>query len=53
MADKGTKFFSIKWGVSQTTISRWCREGKIPGATQDKLGSPWHIPENSIKPKTK
>lgn len=53
MADKGTKYFSKLWGVSQNTIAKWCRDGKIPGATQDKPKSPWHIPENSIKPSDK
>ena len=50
MADNGTKFFSELWGVSQATIAKWCREGKIPGATQDKPKSPWHIPANAVKP---
>ena len=50
MADKGTKYFSKLWGVSQATIAKWCREDKIPGATQDKPRSPWHIPANATKP---
>ena len=36
MADMGTKEASEKWGVSQSLIQQWCREGKIFGATQDK-----------------
>ncbi len=53
MADMGTKEASAKWGVSQTVIQRWCREGKIDGATQDKKGSPWHIPKYAQPPKHK
>lgn len=48
--DNGTAKFAAKWGVSQDTVSKWCRQGKIPGATQDKPGSPWHIPEDAQKP---
>ena len=50
MADKGTKYYARLWGVSQSTIQKWCREGKIAGATQDKKGSPWHIPDNTVCP---
>lgn len=49
MADTGTKEASEKWGVTQAMVARWCREGKIPGATQDKKGSPWHIPKDAKK----
>lgn len=41
----GTKEASEKWGYSQNTISKWCREGLIEGADQDSVGSPWHIPK--------
>lgn len=48
MADMGTKEASEKWGVPQKTVEKWCREGKItPQPTQDKKGSPWHIPKNA------
>ena len=53
MADMGTREASKKWGYSPETISKWCREGKIKGATQDKKGSPWHIPQNAKCPKPK
>lgn len=46
----GTKAKSEEWGVSQATISKWCREGRINGAEQDKAGSPWRIPKNATKP---
>lgn len=51
MADMGTKEASEKWGYPQTTISRWCRDGLIKGATHDKEGSPWHIPKDAKCPK--
>ena len=50
MADIGTKEASIKWGVSQETVQRWCRNKKIKGATQDFKGSPWHIPADAVPP---
>lgn len=48
--DYGTKYFAEKWHVSQAVVSTWCRKGLIPGATQDKPHSPWHIPQNAKKP---
>ena len=48
--DNGTAKFAVKWGVSQDTVRKWCRQGKIPGATQDKPRSPWHIPADAQKP---
>lgn len=51
MADSmGTKEASELWGYSQQTISKWCREDKIPGAEQDATGSPWHIPKDAQCP---
>lgn len=51
MSDMGTKEASKKWGYSQVTIAKWCKEGKIKNATQDKVGSPWHIPMDAKCPK--
>lgn len=51
MADMGTKKASEKWGYSQETIRKWCANGLIPNATQDKKGAPWHIPQNAQCPK--
>lgn len=49
MADMGTKEAAEKWGVTQATVTKWCREGKItPVPTQDKPGSPWHIEVNAV-----
>lgn len=47
----GTKEASERWGYSQGTISKWCREGKIEGASHDGEGSPWHIPKNAECPR--
>ena len=51
MADIGTKEASERWGYTQDTIRKWCAEGRIPNATQDKKGSPWHIPADAVCPK--
>lgn len=51
MADIGTAEAASEWGYSQKTISKWCREGLVKGATQDKKGSPWHIPKDAPCPK--
>ena len=40
----GTKEAAAKIGVTQATISAWCREERIPGAEHDAPGSPWRIP---------
>lgn len=49
MADMGTKEASEKWGVPQRKVALYCRLGIIK-ATQDKKGSPWHIPKNTENP---
>lgn len=51
--DMGTAEAASEWGVSQETVSAWCRQGKIAGATQDKKGSPWHIPKDAKPPRKK
>lgn len=51
MADMGTKAAAEKWGYTQETIRKWCADGLIQGATQDKKGSPWHIPVDAECPK--
>ena len=48
--DIGTKQYSEMYGVSIGTVSKWCREGLIEGATQDGKNHPWHIPKNSPPP---
>ena len=49
MATIGTKEASQRLGLSQSTIAKMCREGKMKGAEQDSKGSPWHIPESTIE----
>ena len=51
MSDMGTKKASELWGYTQPTIRKWRAEGRIPGATQDKQGSTWHIPADAECPK--
>ena len=51
MADMGTNDAAKLWGYKATTISAWCRKGLIEGATQDKKGSPWHIPKDAPCPR--
>lgn len=51
MSDMGTKQAAEKWGYTEDTIRKWCREKLIPNATQDRPGSPWHIPANAKCPK--
>lgn len=45
----GTKKASEISGLSQATIARRCREGRVPGAVQDAPRSPWHIPLSSLQ----
>lgn len=47
----GTREASELWGYKQATIAKWCREGLVKGANQDKDGSPWHIPKNAECPR--
>ena len=49
----GTKAAAELWNMTQNLVSRLCREGKIPGAEQDKKGSPWRIPVDTLKPEMK
>lgn len=51
MSDIGTKEASERWGYTQATIRKWCSMGLIENATQDKKGSPWHIPFDAKCPK--
>ena len=51
MSDMRTKRASQEWGYTQKTVEGWCRAGLIPGATQDKPGSPWRIPIDAKCPR--
>lgn len=44
MADMGTKEAANRWGVSQRKVQEFCRKTKDSRITQDKKGSPYHIP---------
>ena len=46
-----SKWLSEQLGKDPTTVSKWCRNNLISGATQDKKGSTWHIPVNATPPK--
>lgn len=48
MATIGTKQAAERLGITQSAVARLCREGRLKGAEQDKKGSPWHIPEESV-----
>ena len=39
------------WGYTQSTISKWCKEGLIDDVSQDGVGSPWHIPKDAKCPR--
>lgn len=49
----GTKALAEIWGCKPSQIAQWCREGEIPGAEQDRKGSPWRIPVDALKPEKK
>jgi len=40
-------------GCSRDYVSKLCREGYFETATQDKVGSPWHISEQEVIKKSK
>ena len=47
----GTKEASEKWGCAQSTVSKWCREGKIYLVLKpEKRGGQWQIPVNAECP---
>ena len=52
MSDMGTREAAERWGVSQQRVQRWCNENKHkePRITQDRKGSPYHIPKNFPNP---
>jgi len=50
----GTKQAAEKWGYSQSTIQKWCREGKITlviKAEKNKFSGQWQIPVDAECPK--
>lgn len=45
----GTAVASQLLGVKQATVSKMCRQGRFPNASQDNQGHPWHIPLEDIE----
>jgi len=37
-----------RWGIPETQVTRYCRDGRIRGAVKESRS--WHIPENAEKP---
>lgn len=52
MADMGTKEAAELWGVSQKRVQEFCRKTAATDEriTQDKKGSPYHIPKDYPNP---
>ena len=55
MADMGTKEAARLWGVSQKQVQEFCRRIVTTDEriTQDKKGSPYHIPRDYPNPFSK
>lgn len=50
----GTKEASEKWGYTQQTIQKWCRDGKIYlviKAEKSKYNGQWQIPKDAECPR--
>ncbi len=45
---KTCKEMALIWNVTERSITKFCKEGKIPGAV--KYGRSWQIPDNAAKP---
>ena len=45
-------FCCRNWGVTQRRVQEYCKQnvGKDKGITQDRKGSPYHIPEDYPNP---
>lgn len=47
-----TKEAAEKWGYAQSTISKWCKEGKISLVVKaEKQGGRWKIPADAECPR--
>lgn len=40
-----TRQVAAEWGCTHTELSRWCAQGRVPGA--ERLGRQWRIPEGA------
>ena len=48
----GTKEAAEKWGYSESTIRKWCKEEKIQLLVKpEKVSGRWRIPANAECPK--
>lgn len=48
----GTKEAAEKWGYSESTIRKWCKEEKIQLLVKpEKVSGRWRIPVNAECPK--
>ena len=50
MADMGTREAAELWGVTQKRVQEFCRTTTHKRITQDKKGSPYHIPKDFPNP---
>lgn len=50
MSDMGTKEAAELWGVTQQRVRKWCKSTTDKRITQDKKGSPYHIPKDFPNP---
>lgn len=43
---------AARWGTHQRNVTRWCVEGRVPGAFQlgGDIKRPWVIPRSAVKP---
>ena len=50
MADMGTMEAAELWGVTQRRVQDYCKNTQDPRITQDRKGSPYHIPRDYPNP---
>ena len=53
MSYHSTKYFAEKWGVTESTVCRYCRDGKIPKARKcpkTKKRGKWEVPSEALRP---
>ena len=36
-------------GWSRIQVTRWARDGRLPGCWQDSYSGAWHVPEKSVR----
>lgn len=45
---KSCKEMAKQWGVTERTVTTFCKTGKIPGVVKE--GKSWRIPDGAEKP---